>query len=57
MARGDQQKKYTAKEEVHSPNVKTPSVFLTAVIEAKESVIHGYMMHQMPLLKWTTMRG
>ena len=36
VAQGDQQKKYTAKEEVHSPTVNTSSVFLTAAIEAKE---------------------
>ena len=36
MALGDQQKKYTEKEEVSSPTVNTSSVFLTAVIEAKE---------------------
>lgn len=36
VARGDQQKKYTAKEEVASPTVNTASVFLTPTIEAKE---------------------
>lgn len=36
VARGDQQKTYLAKEEVHRPTVNTMSVFLTAVIEASE---------------------
>ena len=36
VARGDQQKKFHSKEEVHSPTVNTASVMLTAVIEAKE---------------------
>ena len=36
VAHRDQQKQFTDKEEVSSPTVNTPSVFLTAVIEAKE---------------------
>ena len=36
VARGDEEKKFTPKEEVSSPTVNTSAVFLTAVIEAKE---------------------
>lgn len=36
VARGDQQKQYHTKEEVHSPTVTTASVMITAAIEAKE---------------------
>ena len=46
VACGDQQKQFTDKEEVSSPTVNTPSVFLTAVIEAKEE--RNVRVHDVP---------
>ena len=46
MAHGDQQKKYTSKEEVASPTVNTAAVLLTAVIEPKEG--RDVQVHDIP---------
>ena len=46
VAHGDQQKQYLNKDEVYSPTVKTTSVFLTSVIEAKEK--HDTRVHDIP---------
>ena len=46
VAHGDQQKKHLEKDEVHSPMVNNNSVFLTAVIEAKEGC--NVRVHNVP---------